>query len=59
MPKGGELLKTIKRYVDKYTKEIVEVGTELKNVPPERLKELVEAGVVEPPKRTTKKNTEK
>lgn len=52
-------MKVIKRYVDKYTKEIVEAGTELKNVPPERLKELIEAGVVAPQKKTIRKNTEK
>ena len=48
-------MKVIKRYVDKYTKETVEVGTILKNVPPERQKELIEAGVVEAPKRAGKK----
>ena len=52
-------MKVIKRYVDKYTKEIVEAGTELKNVPKERLQELIEAGVVEKPKRPAKKNVEK
>ena len=40
-------MKVIKRYVDKYTKEIVEAGTVLKNLTPEREKELLEAGVIE------------
>lgn len=49
------MIKVIKRYVDKYTKETVEVGTVLKDVPEKRLQELIEAGVVEKPENTGKK----
>lgn len=45
-------MKVIKQYVDKYTKEIVPVGTILKNVSEARAKELIAAGVVETPKDT-------
>lgn len=45
-------MKVIKQYVDKYTKEIVPVGTVLKNVTEARVKELIAAGVIETPKDT-------
>lgn len=50
-------LKCTNRYVDKYTKEIVEVDTQLKDVPEARAKELLTAGVaqeVKEPKKATK-----
>lgn len=40
-------LKVTKRYVDRYTKKIVEEGTVLDNVPEARAKELLEQKVVE------------
>lgn len=51
------MVKAIKRYVDRYTKEIVEPGTVLKDVYPARLKELLREGAVseEPDKEKTKK----
>lgn len=50
-------LKCTNRYVDKHTKEIVEVDTQLKDVPEARAKELLAAGVVQEvkePKKATK-----
>lgn len=38
-------LKTTKRYADRITKELVEPGTILKEVPEARARELIEAGV--------------
>lgn len=54
-------LKAVKRYVDKYTKEIVEPDTELNDVPKERAEELVKEGVAEivDEKAATKKSIEK
>lgn len=52
-------MKVIKQFVDKYTKELVTVGTVLKDVTEERKKELIEAGVVEAPKPAAKKTAEK
>lgn len=43
-------MKVIKRFVDKYTHETVEVGTNLKDLSEERMAELVAAGVIEEPK---------
>ena len=40
-------LKVIKRYVDRFTKEIIEVGTILKDVSEKRAEELVDAKVAE------------
>lgn len=40
-------VRAIKRYVDKYTKETVEVSDKVIEVKDERAKELLEAGVVE------------
>ena len=40
-------LKVTKRYVDKYTKETVPMGTVLQDIPEERAQELLEAGVAE------------
>lgn len=47
--KGGEILKikVIKRYVDKYTKEMVYPSDKLAEVTKERAKELIGAGVAE------------
>lgn len=53
--KGGDKMKVIKRYVDKYTKEIIEPGTDLKDLTPTRQKELIKAGVIE----ATKEKKEK
>ena len=46
---GGDALnlKTTKRYSDRITKELVEPGTVLKDVPDERAEELIGAGVAE------------
>lgn len=49
------MAKVIKQYVDKYTHEMVTVGTELEDVSKERLKELIEAGVVEVAKESASK----
>lgn len=38
-------IKVIKDYVDKHTKVIKKVGMVLRDVPEERAKELIEAGV--------------
>lgn len=47
----------IKRFVDKYTHEMIEEGTDLKNLTPERQQELIEAGVIAPPKEKKTKET--
>ena len=50
------MVKVIEQYVDKNTKKIIYVGATLKDLTPEREKELLEAGVVEKvEKKTTKK----
>lgn len=51
-------LKCTNRYVDKYTKEIVEVDTQLKDVPGARAKALLAAGVVQEVKEPKKANKE-
>lgn len=40
-------MKVIKRFVDKYTHETIEVGTDLKDLSKEREAELLAAGVIE------------
>ena len=47
-------VKVIKQYTDKYTKKTVYVGATLRNLSPEREKELLDAGVVEKEKKQHK-----
>lgn len=52
-------LKVTKRYVDKYTKVIVEKDTVLPDVKEARAKELLEAGVVQEVKEDAKEESGK
>lgn len=52
-------LKVTKRYVDKYTKVIVEKDTVLPDVEEARAKELLEAGVVQEVKEDAKEESGK
>lgn len=47
-------LKATKRYVDKFSKQIIEEGTVLKNVGENRAKELIAEGVAEEAKESKK-----